>query len=157
MAGKTFKFHIYIYDYSFLVSFDTGQNYTKILEVNLFAFAYRPFHTDFSPINRTFCQSYIHFSSLQFYSVQLFLQYNNQLFLQCMSARIIQHNIAKLKQLQKRRYMNILSLQVSYGPSVGIGRAGERCSLFSCCMQLPPVTFYVKKVKNCHLVYIMQL
>ena len=29
--------------------------YTKILEVNLFAFAYRLFHRDFSPINRTFC------------------------------------------------------------------------------------------------------
>ena len=26
-------------------------NYTKILEVNLFAFAYRLFHEDFSPIN----------------------------------------------------------------------------------------------------------
>ena len=26
--------------------------YTKILEVNLFAFAYRLFHEDFSPINR---------------------------------------------------------------------------------------------------------
>ena len=25
--------------------------YTKILEVNLFAFAYRLFHEDFSPIN----------------------------------------------------------------------------------------------------------
>ena len=29
--------------------------YTKILEVNLFAFAYRLFHRDFSPINGTFC------------------------------------------------------------------------------------------------------
>ena len=27
--------------------------YTKILEVYLFAFAYRLFHRDFSPINRT--------------------------------------------------------------------------------------------------------
>ena len=27
--------------------------YTKILEVNLFAFAYRLFHRDFSPINGT--------------------------------------------------------------------------------------------------------
>ena len=26
-------------------------NYTKILEANLFAFAYRLFHEDFSPIN----------------------------------------------------------------------------------------------------------
>ena len=30
--------------------------YTKILEVNLFAFAYRLFHRDFSPINGTFCK-----------------------------------------------------------------------------------------------------
>ena len=30
--------------------------YTKILEVNLFAFAYRLFHRDFSPINGTFCR-----------------------------------------------------------------------------------------------------
>ena len=29
--------------------------YTKILEVNLFAFAYRLFHRDFSPINGTYC------------------------------------------------------------------------------------------------------
>ena len=30
--------------------------YTKILEVNLFAFAYRLFHRDFSPINGTFLE-----------------------------------------------------------------------------------------------------
>ena len=30
--------------------------YTKILEVNLFAFAYRLFHRDFSPLNGTFSQ-----------------------------------------------------------------------------------------------------
>ena len=29
--------------------------YTNILEVNLFAFAYRLFHRDFSPINGTYC------------------------------------------------------------------------------------------------------
>ena len=29
--------------------------YTKILEVNLFAFAYRLFHRDFSPINGACC------------------------------------------------------------------------------------------------------
>ena len=29
--------------------------YTKILEVNLFAFAYRLFHRDFSPLNGTYC------------------------------------------------------------------------------------------------------
>ena len=30
-------------------------DYTKILEVNLFAFAYRLFHRDFSPINGAYC------------------------------------------------------------------------------------------------------
>ena len=30
--------------------------HTKILEVNLFAFAYRLFHRDFSPIKMTFCK-----------------------------------------------------------------------------------------------------
>ena len=34
--------------------------YTKILEVNLFAFAYRLLHRDFSPINGTFCIYNIH-------------------------------------------------------------------------------------------------
>ena len=29
--------------------------YTKILEVNLFAFAYRLFRRDFSPLDRTYC------------------------------------------------------------------------------------------------------
>ena len=29
--------------------------YTKILEVNLFAFAYRLFRRDFSPLNGTYC------------------------------------------------------------------------------------------------------
>ena len=29
--------------------------YTKILEVNLFAFAYRLFRRDFSPLDGTFC------------------------------------------------------------------------------------------------------
>ena len=33
--------------------FDGELLYTKILEVNLFAFAYRLFHRDFSPINWT--------------------------------------------------------------------------------------------------------
>ena len=34
--------------------------YTKIPEVNLFAFAYRLFHRDFSPINGTFCIQRVH-------------------------------------------------------------------------------------------------
>ena len=37
--------------------------YTKILEVNLFAYAYRLFHRDFSPINGTFCIGTHSFSS----------------------------------------------------------------------------------------------
>ena len=31
--------------------------YTKILEVNLFAFAYRLFRRDFSPLDGTYCMS----------------------------------------------------------------------------------------------------
>ena len=31
--------------------------YTKILEVNLFAFAYRLFHRDFSPLDGTYCMT----------------------------------------------------------------------------------------------------
>ena len=38
--------------------------YTKILEVNLFACAYRLFHRDFSPINGTFCK-WLNFGFLQ--------------------------------------------------------------------------------------------
>ena len=34
---------------------DGERLYTKILEVNLFAFAYRLFHRDFSPIKGTYC------------------------------------------------------------------------------------------------------
>ena len=37
--------------------------YTKILEVNLFAFAYRLFHRDFSAINGTYCMGTHFFSS----------------------------------------------------------------------------------------------
>ena len=52
--------YIYIYIYT--------HTHTKILEVNLFAFAYRLFHRDFSPLDGTYCmgthsflQPYIHF------------------------------------------------------------------------------------------------
>ena len=41
--------------------------YTKILEVNLFAFAYRLFHRDFSPINGTFCMGTHSFLQLYMY------------------------------------------------------------------------------------------
>ena len=37
--------------------------YTKILEVNLFAFAYRLFRRDFSPLDGTYCMSFLSFSS----------------------------------------------------------------------------------------------
>ena len=33
--------------------------YTKILEVNLFAFAYRLFRRDFSPLDGTYCMHYV--------------------------------------------------------------------------------------------------
>ena len=41
--------------------------YTKILEVNLFAFAYRLFHRDFSPINGTYCMGTHSFFQLYMY------------------------------------------------------------------------------------------
>ena len=41
--------------------------YTKILEGNLFAFAYRLFHIDFSPINGTLHPVLILFSALYIY------------------------------------------------------------------------------------------
>ena len=40
-----------------------GSFYTKILEVNFFAFAYRLFHRDFSPINGTL-QEQIHLTEV---------------------------------------------------------------------------------------------
>ena len=47
--------------------------YTKILEVNLFAFAYRLFHRDFSPINGTYCMVKIQALSQWFCLVMLCL------------------------------------------------------------------------------------
>ena len=43
-----------IYIYVFMTYIYIFTVYTKILEVNLFAFAYRLFHRDFSPINGTY-------------------------------------------------------------------------------------------------------
>ena len=57
-------FHNTIHMYSGITSgrvLDGELLYTMILEVNLFAFAYRLFRRDFSPLDRTFCigtQSY---------------------------------------------------------------------------------------------------
>ena len=46
--------------------------YTKILEVNLFAFAYRLFHRDFSPINGTYCVfTHSFFAALYVFCVNL--------------------------------------------------------------------------------------
>ena len=46
--------------------------YTKILEVNLFAFAYRLFRTDFSPLDWTFCiGTHSIFSALYVFYVNL--------------------------------------------------------------------------------------
>ena len=50
-------YHNTIHMYSGITSgrvLDGELLYTNILEVNLFAFAYRLFHRDFSPINGTF-------------------------------------------------------------------------------------------------------
>ena len=59
--GNSIKNYRYIYIYIYFF-------YTKILEVNLFAFAYRLFRRDFSPLDGTYCmgthsflQPYIHF------------------------------------------------------------------------------------------------
>ena len=43
--------------------------YTNILEVNLFAFAYRLFHRDFSPLNGTFCIGRHSFFQLYMYFI----------------------------------------------------------------------------------------
>ena len=47
MATPALGKYIYVYTHT--------HTHTKILEVNLFAFAYRLFHRDFSPINGTYC------------------------------------------------------------------------------------------------------
>ena len=41
--------------------------YTKILEVNLFAFAYRLFRRDFSPLDGTYCMGTHSFFQLYMY------------------------------------------------------------------------------------------
>ena len=43
--------------------------YTKILEVNLFAFAYRLFRRDFSPLDGTYCMGTHSFLQLYIYFV----------------------------------------------------------------------------------------
>ena len=55
-----------IYMYSGITSgrvLDGELLYTKILEVNLFAFAYRLFRRDFSPLNGAYCIGTHSFSS----------------------------------------------------------------------------------------------
>ena len=57
-CSKINKFKYTIHVYSGITSgrvLDGALLYTKILEVNLFAFAYRLFHRDFSPLDGTFC------------------------------------------------------------------------------------------------------
>ena len=51
--------------------------YTKILEVNLFAFAYRLFCRDFSPLNGTFCIFCSHHKKDQ---MQFFIVLNRNLY-----------------------------------------------------------------------------
>ena len=50
-----------------VVECSMGSFYTKILEVNLFGFAYRLFHRDFSPINGTYCMGTHSFFQLYMY------------------------------------------------------------------------------------------
>ena len=67
-----------------------GSFYTKILEVNLFAFAYRLFHRDFSPINGTFCIGTHSFSSF----ICIFRSFRNE---QYRNATTLSNYIWKLK------------------------------------------------------------
>ena len=67
LVWKHGNIHTYIHNtihmYSGITSgrvLDGELLYTKILEVNLFAFAYRLFHSDFSPINVVYMHTYIH-------------------------------------------------------------------------------------------------
>ena len=52
---QTSRIFVYIYHIDMIYTLYICTIYTKILEVNLFAFAYRLFHRDFSPINGTHC------------------------------------------------------------------------------------------------------
>ena len=63
LLPKYTKFIYTVHMYSGITSgraLDGELLYTKILEVNLFAFAYRLFHRDFSPINGAFCILLVH-------------------------------------------------------------------------------------------------
>ena len=59
---------MFLFIYSFI--------YTKILEVNLFAFAYRLFHRDFSPINGAFCIGTHSLFFIYLYKYCIFLVYS---------------------------------------------------------------------------------
>ena len=51
--------------------------YTKILEVNLFAFAYRLFRRDFSPLDGTYCMGTHSFLQLYMYFVLIWEGFMN--------------------------------------------------------------------------------
>ena len=51
--NSTEKFSLDMYNFYWYFFNVYTQRYTEILEVNLFAFAYRLFHEDFSPVNGT--------------------------------------------------------------------------------------------------------
>ena len=51
---------------------------TKILEVNLFAFAYRQFHRDFSSINGTYCMGTHSFFQLYMYFMLIWEGFMNE-------------------------------------------------------------------------------
>ena len=71
--------YIYIYNtihmYSEITSgrvLNGELSYTKILEVNLFAFAYRLFRRDFSPLDGTYCMGTHSFLQLYMYFVYIY-------------------------------------------------------------------------------------
>ena len=51
--------------------------YTKILEVNLFAFAYKLFRRDFSPLDGTYCMGTHSFLQLYMYFVLIWESFMN--------------------------------------------------------------------------------
>ena len=75
----TYTIYMYIYIYIYIYIYNTIYMYiyTKILEVNLFAIAYRLFHRDFSPINRTYCMGTHFFLQLYMYFVLIWEGFMN--------------------------------------------------------------------------------
>ena len=81
-----YNFHVYIYIYHTIHMYSgitsgrvlNGELLcTKILEVNLFAFAYRLFRRDFSPLDGTYCMGTHSFLQLYMYFVLIWEGFMN--------------------------------------------------------------------------------